>query len=128
MDVPSGEWKPYSPGSSRREGPRLEVEAVLNSRLLRGQLRLNLVDLGFGGFAVESPIAFSPGSRHAFRFTTGAGVAVSIQADTVYCRPSGQADGMESYVSGFKYVISGGDDERAVDILIDTANSPLTIL
>ena len=128
MELPSGDWKPYSPGISRRDSPRLEVEAVLNGSLTRGSLRLNLMDLGCGGFAVESPIAFSPGTRHDFRFITLSDVAVSVRAEAVYSRPSGQHDGMEHFVAGFKYVIASPDDERSIDILIDTANSPLTFL
>ena len=34
---------------SRRSGPRLEVEAVLNGRLAKGNLRMVVHDLGFGG-------------------------------------------------------------------------------
>lgn len=128
MELPSGDWKPYSPGASRRDSPRLEVEAVLDGSLTRGNIRLNLVDLGFGGFAVESPIGFSPGAPHSFRFTTLGGVVVSVKAATVYARPSGVHDGMEHFVAGFKYVISSPEDERSIDILIDAANSPLTIL
>jgi hypothetical protein len=104
------------------------VEAVLDGRLSRGNLRLHLMDLGFGGFAVESPIAFTPGSRHGFRFITTSGMAVPIKADVVYSRPTGPSDGMEHHVAGFKYVIETPDDERSVDLLIDTANSPLTFL
>ena len=128
MDLPSGEWRPYTPGASRREGPRLEVEAILDGRLSRGNLRLNLMDLGFGGFAVEGPIAFHPGTRHGFRFVTTAGVAIQLKADVVYARPSESSDGMAHYVTGFKYVIACPDDERSVDLLIDAANSPLTFL
>ena len=119
---------PYSLGQSRRESPRLEVEAVLNGRLSSGSLRLNLVDLGFGGFAVESPIAFAPGTQHVFRFSTNNDVTVTLRADAVYARPSGRHDGMDHYVAGFKYVVERPEDERAVDILIDAANSPLTFL
>lgn len=128
MDLPSGDWKPYTPGISRRDSPRLEVEAILDGLLTRGNLRLNLMDLGFGGFAVESPIAFSPGSSHAFRFVTTAGVVVSIRAELVYSRPNGQQEGMEYFVSGFKYLMTTPEDERSIDILIDAANSPLTFL
>ena len=113
---------------SRRESPRLEVEAVLDGRLARGNLRLNLIDLGFGGFAVESPIAFAPNTRHTFRFMTTGGVAVTLRADTVYARPTGLHDGMDHYVAGFKYALADPEDARGVDILIDAANSPLTFI
>jgi hypothetical protein len=101
---------------------------VLSGRLSSGSLRLNLVDLGFGGFAVESPIAFAPGTQHLFRFSTNKDVTVTLRADAVYSRPSGTHDGMDHYVAGFKYVVERSEDERAVDILIDAANSPLTFL
>ena len=127
MSLPAGEWKADTT-LSRREGPRLEVEAVINGRLSRGNLRLELVDLGLGGFAVESPIRFSPGSRHGFRFVTAAGLAVRLEADLVYCRPSGPQDGMEHYVAGFKYAAADAREQRAIDLLIEAATSPLTFL
>jgi hypothetical protein len=104
------------------------VEALLSGRLSSGNLRLSLVDLGFGGFAVESPIAFTPGTQHMFRFLTNSEVTVTLRADAVYARPSGTHDGMDHFVAGFKYVVVRPEDERAVDILIDAANSPLTFL
>ena len=128
MNAPLGDWKPDATGLSRREGPRLEVEAVINGRLSRGNLRLNLVDLGLGGFAVESPIGFSAGSRHDFRFVTTAGLAVRVQADLIYCRSSGSHDGMEHYVSGFKYAVTDASEQSAIDVLIEAATSPLTFL
>jgi hypothetical protein len=77
---------------------------------------------------VESPIGFSAGSRHDFRFVTVAGLAVRVQADLVYCRPSGPHDGMEHYVSGFKYAVADDREQRAINILIDAAISPLSFL
>jgi len=128
MAVSGDELNSISAGLSRREGPRLQVETVLNGRLVRGNLQLNLVDLGFGGFAIESPIAFTPGSEHSFRFTTNAGVVVTLRADAVYARRSGSHDGMDHYVAGFKYRSGSPADEQTIDILIDAANSPLTVL
>jgi hypothetical protein len=128
MSSPLDDRKPDATGLSRRGGPRLEVEAVINGRLSRGNLRLNLVDLGLGGFAVESPIEFSAGSQHDFRFVTAAGVAVRVQADLVYCRASGSHDGMEHYIAGFKYAVTAASEQSAIDILIEAATSPLTIL
>jgi hypothetical protein len=128
MSLPLGAWKPDPTTMSRREGPRLEVEAVINGRLSRGNLRMDLVDLGLGGFAVESPIGFSAGSRHGFRFVTVAGLAVRVQADLVYCRSSGPHDGMEHYVSGFKYVVTDAREQSAIDLLIEAATAPLSFL
>ena len=128
MTLDAGDTRPEPDVLSRRESPRLEVEAVLNGRLAHGHLRLALVDLGFGGFAVESPLAFSAGTQHGFRFTTNTGVTVLVKANAVYCRPSGPQDGLEQYVVGFKYAIASAHDQASIDILIDAANSPLTIL
>jgi hypothetical protein len=111
---------------SRRETPRLEVEAILDSALVRGNLRLTLHDLGFGGFAVEGPIAFTPASRHAFRFVTATGAAVNLTAETIYCRESGIRDGMECLLSGFKYVLDSDEARRAVEVLLDAAIAPLS--
>jgi hypothetical protein len=110
---------------SRRETPRLEVEAVLNGRLAKGNLRLILHDLGFGGFAVESPLAFAVGSIHEFRFFTADAIVVSLRAEAVYSRSIGLRDGMDHFLSGFKYALGSDDAERAVEILLDVAMGPL---
>jgi hypothetical protein len=111
---------------SRRMAPRLEVEAILNGRLAKGNLRMSVHDLGFGGFAVESPIAFAVGSRHEFRFVGPDEIAVSIRAETVYSRAVGLRDGMDHVLTGFKYILETEDAERAVEILLDLAMSPIS--
>lgn len=114
------------PEISRREAPRLEVEALIDGRATGTRVPLNLVDLGFGGFAVESSMAFEVGSRHGFQFTTVDGITVLLRADTVYCRPvTGRRDEEERHVAGFRYVVQTTGERHAVDILIDCANSPL---
>jgi hypothetical protein len=112
--------------TSRRQSPRLKVEALIDGALSRGSLEVTLIDLGFGGFAVEAPLEFTSGTRHGFRFVTARGVSVQLKAEVVYSRATGERDGMESHITGFKYTISEPADQRSVDILIDTANSPLT--
>jgi hypothetical protein len=102
------------------------VEAVLNGRLAKGNLRMVVHDLGFGGFAVESPIAFAVGSRHEFRFVGPEDMVVGIRAETVYSRAVGLRDGMDHVLSGFKYVLETEDAERAVEILLDLAMSPIS--
>jgi hypothetical protein len=111
---------------SRRETPRLEVEAVLNGRLAKGNLRLILHDLGFGGFAVESPLAFAIGSIHEFRFFTTDAIVVSLRAEAVYSRSVGLRDGMDHFLSGFKYALGSDEAERAVEVLLDVAMGPLS--
>ncbi|MEO8481283.1 MAG: PilZ domain-containing protein [Acidobacteriota bacterium] len=111
---------------SRRSAPRLEVEAILNGRLAKGNLRMTVHDLGFGGFAVESPIAFAVGSRHDFRFVGPEGMVVGIRAETVYARAVGLRDGMDHVLTGFKYVLETEDAERAVEALLDLAMSPIS--
>jgi hypothetical protein len=110
---------------SRRATPRLEVEAVLNGRLAKGNLRMTLHDLGFGGFAVESPLAFAVGTQHDFRFIGPEEMAVAVRAETVYSRAVGLRDGMDYVLTGFKYVLDTEEAERAVDALLDLAMSPL---
>jgi PilZ domain len=111
--------------SERRSSPRLEVEALINGELARGNLRLVLHDLGFGGFAVECPIAFTIGSRHDFRFVTEAGLTVRMSAEAMYTRLVGPRDGMQQHLSGFRYCQTP-EAERAALILMDAATAPLT--
>ncbi len=99
---------------------------MLNGRLAKGNLRMIVHDLGFGGFAVESPIAFAVGSRHEFRFVGPEDMVVGIRAETVYSRPVGLRDGMDHVLAGFKYVLESEEAERAVEILLDLAMSPIS--
>lgn len=123
--APSDEFRLKMFAQSRRVTPRVEVEAVINGRLAQGNLRLNLHDLGFGGFSVESPLGFSPGTCHEFRFITGDGVMLSLMAEAVYSRAVGMRDGLDHWHSGFKYVLHDEEAERAVELLMDAAISPL---
>lgn len=94
--------------------------------LVEGDLKLSLRDLGFGGFAIESPILFTIRSRHRFRFTTEAGLVVPIEAEVVYTRPIGPRDGMLHHVSGFRFSTEGKEAEQAAQLLIDAAVAPLS--
>jgi hypothetical protein len=112
--------------AERRASPRLEVEAILNGVLAEGNLRLTLRDLGFGGFAVESPILFTIRSTHRFRFTTQGGLALALKAEVIYTRPIGPRDGMAHHATGFRFVVTSTEDEQAVTLLIDAAIAPLS--
>jgi len=113
------------PESSRREAPRLEVEALIDGRATGVRVPLTLGDLGFGGFSVEASRPFEVGSRHGFQFTTADGITVLLRADTVYCRPVTGRRADAGHVAGFRYVVETTAEQHAVDILIDCANSPL---
>lgn len=110
----------------RRLSPRLEVEALLDGVLVAGDLRLSLRDLSFGGFAVESPIGFTIGSRHAFRFTSESRLVVTTGAEVIYSRAIGPRDGMAHHVTGFRFTPDGPEGEQAVQLLIDVAVAPLS--
>ena len=85
-----------------------------------------LHDLGFGGFSVESPLAFTVGSRHDFRFIGPADMVVEISAETVYSRAADPQGGVAHRVSGFKYIVDSDETQRVVDLLIDAALSPIS--
>ena len=121
-----GDLRQFPRQAERRDSPRLEVEAVINGVLARGNLKVVLHDLGFGGFAVESPITFTSGTHHEFRFVTSSGLAISIMAAVVYSNPVGERDGMEHQLTGFRYVTGNDEADLAVSLLIDAAIAPLT--
>jgi hypothetical protein len=88
-------------------------------------VRLIVRDLGRGGFSCESTVAFPPGTRHRFRFTTPSGAVVSIEATAVHCRLTrADAEGHHAYVSGLEFV-SNEATEDAISVLIDTLSSVL---
>jgi hypothetical protein len=88
---------------------------------------LKVIELSVGGFSARSTMAFPPGERHQFRFTTADEREVTIEATAIHCRlaqagPSGQL----AYVSGFEFVSSARTDE-AVAVLIDTLSSVFSL-
>lgn len=86
-----------------------------------------LLDLGWGGFCVETRCSLRVGAVHAFRFTTGQGHAMHVDARVVHCRRKATEDMSEQYVTGCEFVHNPMEaTDRLVDKLMDAATGVLT--
>lgn len=115
------------PSRSRRRFPRIEVLGLVDGRRVPLDVRLTVRDLGQGGFSIESPMPFPPGSYHPFRLTTAADDQLTLTATVVHCRlASASADGQFTYISGLEFH-SDESSDPSIAALIDTISSALAV-
>lgn len=111
---------------SRRQGPRVEVLDQLSGRLASTDLPVTIINLGFGGFAIESPVAFAEDERQLVQFIKDDVLSVTLMATCRYCHPIGGRNGAPHYAAGFEFEHDEtGDTEAAVTMLVDIATSAL---
>ena len=114
------------PGSDLRTSPRLEVVNQIRGQLVSYGVQVLIREIGLGGFSTEGPVAFEPGGRHAFRFTTAAGRQVLIRARVVYSRDEGRFHGLPLYTTGWAFLDDPhGDTAADIDMLIDAVTAAL---
>lgn len=115
------------PFRSRRRFPRIEVLGMVDGRRVPLDVPLLIRELGQGGFSLESPVPFPPGSYHQFRFTTADQREVTLQATVVHCRlASASVDGNFTYITGFEFH-SDESTDSSIDSLMDTLASVLSL-
>ena len=103
--------------TERRRAPRAELVSDLYGCLTGMNVSIVVRDASAGGFSVESPVPFLPGSEHAFLFDTEASPATVI----AICRHSMRVnltDGTAIYIAGFEYAPQAPDQVRRVRDLI----------
>jgi hypothetical protein len=116
------------PGSSRRRLPRFEVTGEIEVTVGDGAIPSELHDIGLGGFAVTSDIAFVLHRRHAVRFTTLSGLDALVMAETIHARQVVHEEGPPQWVTGFAYVIETPEAHTAVEAVLDQATACLSFL
>lgn len=115
------------PFRSRRRFPRIEVLDLIDGHRVPLDVPLSVRDLSQGGFSIESPVPFPPGTYHHFRFTTAKRHEVSLDATVIHCRlASAGPDGQFTYVTGFEFHSDESTDE-SVASLMDTMASVLSL-
>jgi hypothetical protein len=97
-----------------------EVRDVIGELLPLGE-PLELLDLGRGGFALESPFEFLTGTEHFFAFTLADGRSgIQLMACTVHCeRVPGDSDSSARYRAGFSFVQRTPSDGLLIAALAD---------
>lgn len=84
---------------------------------------LRVQDISLGGFAVETPLGFMPGSEHAFEFTTTDGQQAVLRATNVHCMRINRRDGHAVYFAGFAFDRLRAEDRQAIDDLVNAVGS-----
>jgi len=88
----------------RRKTFRFRAAAPIVVQSVDTKVAMTLLDLGGGGFSLQTPVRFEIGLVMRFRFSTPDGTwSTLLSAETVYCRPDGDAVPGAGYVVGFKY-------------------------
>jgi hypothetical protein len=116
----------HMPGPEQRTSPRLDVVDQIRGQLVSFGVQLLIREIGLGGFSTEGPIAFEPGGRHVFRFTTSAGRDVLIRARVIYSRGEGRFHGLPLYATGWAFLDDPHRDTPAdIGVLIDAVTEAL---
>jgi hypothetical protein len=90
--------------ANRRRTPRIEVLGQIHGLVVTLDLAVRILDLGAGGFAVESHVPFPVGAVHDFRFTTWEGRVVLLAAEAVHRRRSARRSLVPIYITGFEFL------------------------
>jgi hypothetical protein len=87
----------------------------------------DVVDVSFGGFAVETRCSLRVGASYEFRFTLVSGRRLELRAQVVHCRRKATPDFSERYITGCEFVHDPArPTEALVDELVDSASQSLT--
>jgi hypothetical protein len=106
------------PTTDQRRSPRLEVFGMLTGHAASINRGVVMLDISFGGFAVEADHAFEAGSIHKFRITTAAGVATELWVRTAHCRSLDSSSAR--YLAGFQFLYRNQPRvQAAIERLVD---------
>jgi c-di-GMP-binding flagellar brake protein YcgR len=89
--------------SDRRRFVRIRVFEDLQGRVMPLDDAFRVHDISLGGFAVESPLGFMPGSEHQFEFTMPDGRQTVLWATAVHCMRINRTDDEPLYFAGFAF-------------------------
>jgi hypothetical protein len=110
----------------RRGSPRVEARNHVLGRLVASGAAARVVDVGFGGFQLETDAPFEIGTLHQIRlYTAVAGVDVVVTGCVVYSRRDSTAARRSRYLSGFS--LAGPhhwDSQAQYDRLLDAVADP----
>src|ERR1044071_6028655 len=111
----------------RRRTPRVKPGEHVDVEIVSVLVPAELLDLGFGGFSIETRCSLRVGAQHAFRFATTTGRTIELDARVIHCRRKATDDWSERYVTGCEFVY---DQAAQTDVLVgdlmDAATSVLS--
>jgi hypothetical protein len=74
-------------GAERRRSPRILIDPPIRARIVGLEAEVSIAEVSFGGFRIESPIAFEQNAEYEFLVLPRVGYEVMrIDAIAVHCR------------------------------------------
>jgi c-di-GMP-binding flagellar brake protein YcgR len=107
----------------RRQFPRIRVFQELQSRVMPIEDEFRVHDISLGGFAVESPIGFVPGTDHQFEFTMIDGRQAVLHATNVHCLRINRGDQSPTYFAGFAFERVHAEDRQAIEDFVNAVTN-----
>ena len=103
----------------RRQFPRIRVFEDLQGRVMPLDDAFRVHDISLGGFAVEAPLGFMPGSEHQFEFTMPDGRQEVLWATTVHCMRINRLDDAPVYFAGFAFNRLRKEAQQGIETLVN---------
>jgi hypothetical protein len=103
----------------RRQFPRIRVFEDLKGRVMPLDDPMRVHDISQGGFAVETPMGFIPGSEHQFEFTMPDGTLIVLWATAVHCMRVNRPDDAPLYFGGFAFNRVQAGDRKVIESFVN---------
>lgn len=107
-----------APGIERRRTPRIEVLGQVHGRIVSLDARMTALDLGAGGFAMETEFPVDPHSEQDLQLVCPDDTSIRFKAQVVYCRRGRPLDRPQRFVSGLKFTDPPEPAGRLLDQLL----------
>ena len=120
--------RPLDDASDRRRYPRVRPVQPRHGEALATQPPFVLKDVSLGGFSVEAPLPFEPGSAHPFEFVLPDRRRVELIGTVMHCLRVNVPGGDPVYLVGFAVRRDLEADRQTIATLLDSMRSaePLT--
>ena len=113
--------------ASRRRTPRVAAGSQLDVEIVSILVPADVVDIGFGGFSVETRCSLRVGSVHLFRFLTYRGRTIELRARVIHSRRTASEPWNERHISGCEFLYDPAvPTDQLVDELIDSVTGVLS--
>lgn len=106
------------PGQERRRTPRIEVLGRVHGRIVSLDARMTALDLGAGGFSMETVFPVDPDNEQDFQLVCPDGTSIRFKAEVVYCRRGSSLDRPQRFVSGLRFTDPPEPAGRLLDQLL----------
>ena len=73
-------------GEERRQSPRVQIMENLQGRQIARDVPVSMLEVGLGGFSLETPLPFPVGGVQEFLVTLTDGTSLTIRGRVAHCR------------------------------------------